>query len=89
LYGLGSAAALSDIIWTAIGVGLIGFLNFLISFFPAHYVAIRSRGGSFKQLPRLLYYLRKLFLCYPTDFIYPPKKERSVEETMEKVKRKK
>lgn len=89
LYGLGSEAAISDIVWTSIGVGSIGFLNFLISFSLALYVAIRSRGGSFKQLPRLFSYSRKLFRYYPTDFIYPPKKERTVEEVTEKVKSKK
>ncbi|MDR0659225.1 MAG: site-specific recombinase [Prevotellaceae bacterium] len=78
LYGLGTEAILSDVIWSVVGVFLIGFFNFLVSFFLAFYVAVRSRGIKLRQYPSILKYLSVMIKKYPLDFIRPPKNERKV-----------
>ncbi len=83
LYGLGTNVSSADVIWTSVGVILIGVFNFLVSFFLAFYIAVRSRGIKLKQYPKFLKYIRILFFRYPLDFIYPPKKERAVADIIE------
>lgn len=56
------------------GVLCIGFLNFLVSFFLAFLVAVKSRGIHFAQYPRFFRILGKHFIRHPREFILPPKK---------------
>lgn len=58
------------------GIALIGFMNFLVSFSLAFWVAIRSRNIRFGGFLRIPYYIVRYFRAYPLDFVYPPKKER-------------
>lgn len=73
LYGLGwEAVPRSYLLTVLFGVLGIGFLNFLVSFFLAFYVALRSRGLHLQDLPRLLRRLGRECLRRPLDFIRPP-----------------
>lgn len=83
LYGLGENAIPSDVTWSVIGVFLIGIFNFLVSFFLAFYVAVRSRGIKLKQYPSILKHLRRMLIKYPFDFIRAPRSERRAEDIME------
>lgn len=56
------------------GVLGIGFLNFLVSFSLAFFVAVRSRGIRLKDYPGFLRILCKYFYHNPLDFIRPRKR---------------
>jgi site-specific recombinase len=56
------------------GVLGIGFLNFLVSFSLAFFVAVRSRGIRLKDYPGFLRILWKYFRSNPLDFIRPRKR---------------
>lgn len=73
LYGLGwEAVPRGYLIAVLLGVLAIGFLNFMVSFSLAFYVALRSRGLHLQDLPRLLRHLGREFLRRPLDFVRPP-----------------
>ena len=57
-----------------LGVALIGFLNFFVSFGCAFYVAVKSRGIRLKDYPEFLGILWRYFKNRPFEFILPPKK---------------
>ena len=63
-----------------IGILLIGFFNFIVSFFLAFFVAIKSRGVRLKDYPELLTIVSKFIIHYPLDFFFPPKYPREVDE---------
>jgi site-specific recombinase len=56
-----------------VGVLAIGFLNFLVSFSLAFFVAVRSRGIRLSKFPAFLGILGRYFRSHPLDFIRPPK----------------
>ena len=56
----------------------IGFLNFLVSFSLAFFVAVRSRGIRLRDYPEFLGILGRYFIRRPLDFIRPGR--RPVEE---------
>ncbi|NJL12354.1 MAG: site-specific recombinase [Microscillaceae bacterium] len=58
---------------TLLGVIGIGFMNFLVSFSLAIFVAIRSRRIKVKEGRRLFHSLRKLLFSRPMLFLFPPK----------------
>lgn len=75
LYGIG----LDHINWSYLavvffGVLGIGFLNFLVSFSLAFFVAVKSRGIRLKDYPEFLGILWRYFKKYPLDFIRPRKR---------------
>ncbi|WP_207512679.1 site-specific recombinase [Longitalea luteola] len=63
------------------GVLGIGFLNFLVSFSLAFFVAVRSRGIRLKDYPGFLKILWKYFRSHPLDFIRPRKRRSAKEPT--------
>ena len=80
LYCAGDLAVLSDVIITIIGILLIGFVNFAVSFGLAFYLACKSRDISIRKTPELLYVLWRYFRRYPMDFLRAPQKPRKVED---------
>ncbi len=56
------------------GVLCIGFLNFLVSFSLAFFMAVKSRGIHLSQYPRLFRTIAHYFLKNPREFILPPPK---------------
>ncbi|MBO9201645.1 MULTISPECIES: site-specific recombinase [Niastella] len=63
------------------GVLGIGFLNFLVSFSLAFFVAVRSRDIHLKDYPGFLKILWKYFRSHPLDFIRPRKRRSETEKT--------
>jgi site-specific recombinase len=62
------------------GIGVIGFMNFIVSFSLAFWIAIKSRNIRFSNYFRIPYYIFLHFRQHPMDFIYPPKNPRMPEE---------
>lgn len=85
-YGLDHQVPFTYLSTIVIGVLMIGFLNFLVSFGCAFYVAVKSRGIRLKDYPELLGIIRRYFFKYPADFIRPSSREKSSEELQEKLK---
>jgi site-specific recombinase len=75
LYGVGwEIISKSYLLIVFLGVLGIGFLNFLVSFSLAFYVAMRSRGLRAKEYPQFLGILWRYFKSHPLDFIRPRKR---------------
>lgn len=78
-YGLDNNVPLAYSLIILMGVIMIGFLNFLVSFALAFYVAVRSRGIQLRDYPELISLVWRYFRKYPLDFIFPPKHPRMTE----------
>jgi site-specific recombinase len=80
-YGIGwehiNYRYLANVIMGVLG---IGFLNFLVSFSLAFFVAVRSRGIRLKDYPGFLRILWKYFRSHPLDFIRPRKRRNKKEK---------
>lgn len=75
-FGLEEPVSWSYLLMVLLGVLGIGFLNFLVSFSLAFFVALRSRGIRLRDYPELIGYILRYFRKFPTDFILPPVKTR-------------
>ncbi|MCX8020007.1 MAG: site-specific recombinase [Chitinophagaceae bacterium] len=54
------------------GVLGIGFLNFLVSFMLAFFMAVKSRGIHLTQYPQLFSTIKKYIRSHPREFFLPP-----------------
>jgi site-specific recombinase len=59
-----------------LGVLLIGFVNFLVSFSLAFFVAVKSRGIHLSQYPKFFGKLTSYFLKHPREFFLSPKRKK-------------
>ena len=57
------------------GLMLIGLVNFVVSFWLALFVAMRSRGLYLRNYPDLLRSVLRYFWSHPTEFLWPGKAE--------------
>lgn len=73
LYGGNFDIPLSMIIWGVFGVGLIGLMNFLVSFILSLSLAFRSRNISLLELRGVVSSIWKFFRQRPLHFFFPPK----------------
>ena len=75
LYGVGwEHISKSYLAIVVLGVLGIGFMNFLVSFSLAFFVAMLSRGLSLKDFPEFFGILWRYFKSHPLDFIRPRKR---------------
>lgn len=79
-FTLKGSISISYICTILLGLSIIGFLNFLVSFSLAFYVGVRSREIQLKEYSALRHILMRYIVRFPGDFMYPPKKPRSFEE---------
>ena len=79
-YGLEHNVPFSYTVVILAGVLMIGFLNFLVSFGLAFYVAVRSRGIQLKDYPELIGVVWKYFRQHPFDFLIPPRLARGTDQ---------
>jgi site-specific recombinase len=79
-YGLEHNVPFSYTVVILAGVLMIGFLNFLVSFGLAFYVAVRSRGIQLKDYPELIGVVWKYFRQHPFDFLVPPRLARGTDQ---------
>lgn len=56
-----------------LGIGFIGFVNFIVSFVLSLILALRSRGVKFIELRGVVLAVKYSFVNNPTSFFYPPK----------------
>jgi site-specific recombinase len=61
----------------ALGVSLIGFVNFLVSFGTTLWMTLESRAVSFEQWRGLVWTLVKRALTRPLDWYTPPREKPS------------
>ncbi len=78
-YGIDHQLPLTYLLTILFGILFIGFINFLVSFSLAFYVAVKSRGIMLKDYPEFLGVLRRYFFKHPKDFVWPPKEIRTPE----------
>jgi site-specific recombinase len=83
-YGIGFKLSTSTWIFCSLGIIGIGFMNFLVSFSLAFYVAIKSKNVSLAEYPELLISLFKYLRKFPGDFFYAPKTERELVQMNDK-----
>lgn len=71
-FGLDHLVTARELWYTVLGVFLIGFLNFAVSFSLAFFVAIKSRGIHLKNYPQFFGIMWRYFKKHPSDFIKAP-----------------
>jgi site-specific recombinase len=79
LYGVDWSTTVNMIVWVVIGIGLIGFLNFIVSFTLSIIVALRSCGISILELRHIIYSVFLYFLEKPLHFFFPLEKDEDIE----------
>lgn len=73
LYGHSFNISWQVIAMSVFGIGLIGFVNFTVSFTLSLGVALRSRGVKLKALAQILIAIKNQFLQNPKSFFVPPR----------------
>jgi site-specific recombinase len=76
LYGYNFQLSGYDIFHSILGVGVIGFVNFSVSFALSLLLALRSRGVKIIELREVFLAIRKSFQKNPLSFFYPPKQDK-------------
>lgn len=79
-YGLDHKIQLGYLLTIIGGVLLIGFLNFLISFSLAFFVAVKSRGIRLRDYPEFFSLMGRFIRKYPKDLFWPPSVPRVAED---------
>lgn len=63
--------------WATFGIIVIGFFNFIVSFFLSLFLAFRSRNIPLSELKLIFYVVWLQFKIDPISFIYPSKRYRT------------
>jgi site-specific recombinase len=71
LFGNDFSISLSVFFWSLMGIGLIGLLNFLVSFGLSLILALQARGVAISKLRNILSGLTKEFFKQPLRFFWP------------------
>ncbi|MTG97565.1 recombinase [Myroides sp. BIT-d1] len=71
LYGSGFAAPVEMLVWAFIGMWMIGFMNFMVSFSLSLLLAFRSRNIPFKETKDLARVTWRHFKSFPMEFFLP------------------
>ncbi len=61
------------------GIALIGFVNFIVSFWLALFVAMRSRGLLLRNYPDLIRSVWRYFRHHPGEFFWPRREDKTEE----------
>jgi site-specific recombinase len=81
LYGLGFDITWRNLGIAVLGVGVIGFVNFIFSFTLSLLLALRSRAVPFSALFGILWAVRKEFFSHPLRFFFPPAESKNEAKT--------
>lgn len=73
IFGENFQTEISVILWSVVGIGLIGFVNFIVSFTLSLMLALRSRGISITELRQINAVVSKKFFSNPLPFFFPPR----------------
>ena len=74
LYGSGFDVPTELVIWAAVGVGIIGLVNFAVSFGLSLGLAFRSRNFPLSHIRYVLLSIWQHFKSHPWSFIFPVEK---------------
>lgn len=80
LFGASFNLPTAPIIWGIIGIGVIGLINFIVSFSLSLSVALRSRNIPFKDLGLISLAVWQHFKANPLSFFFPKKSKKNTEE---------
>lgn len=75
LYGADFMVTLSLVIWCVIGIGVIGLVNFLVSFALSLGLAFRSRNIPLREIRFVILSIWKHFKSKPMSFFFPSEKK--------------
>jgi site-specific recombinase len=78
LYGVNFVMTTYDVVMSIIGIGLIGFTNFIVSFTLSMMLALRSRGIPFRALTAILRTVFRYFFRHPVSFFFPTSMNRQL-----------
>ncbi|MCW3127854.1 MAG: hypothetical protein JWO03_3512, partial [Bacteroidetes bacterium] len=76
LFGAGFHVPVMTILSCLAGIAVIGFVNFIASFWLAMFVAMRSRGLYLRNYPDLIKSVMRYFRHHPREFFWPQKEEK-------------
>jgi len=89
LFGSHFSIGFSTLFWSLVGIALIGFLNFIVSFGLSLILALQSRGIALSRLRNILSGLGQVLIQSPFVFIWPPgETEAQVKKADEKLNQK-
>ena len=74
LYGADFYLTQEIFFWSILGIGLIGLVNFMVSFSLSLGLAFRSRNIPLLELRQVARAIFRYFLNKPSHFFFPPKK---------------
>ena len=75
LYGMDFIVSLENILWCILGIGIIGFGNFIVSFGLSLWIALRSREVPASELKYLGRCVWRAFKARPRAFFFPVKEK--------------
>ena len=75
LYGMNFIISLENILWCILGIGIIGFGNFIVSFGLSLWIALRSREVPASELKYLGRCVWRAFKARPRAFFFPVKEK--------------
>lgn len=79
LYGANYVVSNSMLFWGIFGIGIIGLVNFMVSFSLSLFLALRSRAISLSEIQYVMVSIWNHFKTTPMSFFFPTeKKEKSV-----------
>jgi site-specific recombinase len=76
LYGVHFHVTVMALLSCISGIALIGIVNFVVSFWLALFVAMRSRGLLLRNYPDLLRSVFRYFRHHPVEFFWPRREEK-------------
>ena len=79
----------SILIWSIVGIGIIGFVNFIVSFGLSLLLAFKSKNLPIKEIKPLMSSVFHEFKTNPISFLYPVKLKKSTEKARETIQKKK
>ncbi|QGK73802.1 site-specific recombinase [Flavobacterium sp. SLB02] len=80
LYGADFYVSQQMFFWSVIGIGLIGLVNFMVSFSLSLGLAFRSRNIPLSELRKVARAIFRYFRSKPLHFFFPPKNNSAVSE---------
>jgi len=80
MYGADFRLATDMIVWGVIGIGIIGLVNFIVSFSLSLVLAFRSRDIPFYELRLVTISIWRHFKRKPMHFFFPPKRDSILKE---------
>ncbi len=75
LYGANFMISIENIVWCILGIGIIGFGNFIVSFLLSLWIALRSREVPMSELKQLARCVWSAFKTQPRAFFLPVRRK--------------